>query len=139
MAGRADKQLATLLNLCNAGNILDAEWSNITGLIEDYFLFNQVKEDWPEPDSEEMENVQTQDVCDIETEKEDIVEEAVVHIEGAVGYNCDEIYCNGAPAEMHLNAWNVLSVCIIYNIAWRSQQLLKSLGIPHTAWFHELP
>ena len=33
-----------------------------------------------------MENVQTQDVCDIETEKEvDVVEEAVVHIEGVAG------------------------------------------------------
>ena len=85
MAGRAEKQLATLLNSCNAGNILDAARSDITALIEDYFLSDQVEEDWPESDSEdEMENVQ--DACDIETEKEDdVVEEAVVHIEGAAG------------------------------------------------------
>ena len=52
-----------------------------------------------------MENVQTQDVCDIETEKEvDVVEEAVVHIEGVAGQNCDEMECNGAPAEMHRQA-----------------------------------
>ena len=69
MAGRAEKRLATLLNSCNAGSILDAAGSDITALIEDYFLSNQVEEDWPESDSEdEMENVQ--DVCDIETEKE---------------------------------------------------------------------
>ena len=68
MAGRAEKRLATLLNSCNAGNILDAARSDITALIEDYFLFDQVEEDWSESDSEdEMENVQA--VCDIETEK----------------------------------------------------------------------
>ena len=102
----AEKRLATLLNSCNAGNILDAARSDITGLIEDYFLSDQVEENWPESDSkDEMENVQTQDVCDIETEKEDdVVEEAVVHIEGAAGYNCDEMDCNGAPAEMHRQA-----------------------------------
>ena len=101
MAGRAEKRLATLLNSCNAGNILDAARSDITALIEDYFLSDQVEEDWPESDSEdEMENAQ--DECDIETEKEDdVAEEAVVHIEGAAGYNCAEIDCNGAPAEMH--------------------------------------
>ena len=104
MAGKAEKWLATLLNSCNAGNILDAARSDITALIEDYFLSNQVEEDWPESDSEdEMENVQ--DVCDIKTKKEDdVVEEAVVHIEGAAGYNCAEIDCNGAPAEMHRQA-----------------------------------
>ena len=66
-------------------------------LIEDHFLSDQVEEDWPESDSEdEMENAQ--DVCDIENEKEDdVVEEAVVHIEGAAGYNCAETVCNGAP------------------------------------------
>ena len=98
MAGRAEKRLATLLNSCDAGNILDAARSDITALIEDYFLSDQVEEDWSESDSEdEMENVQ--DVCDNETEKED-----VVHIEGAAGYNCAEIDCNGAPAEMHRQA-----------------------------------
>lgn len=104
MAERAEKRLATLLNSCNAGNILDAARSDITALIEDYFLSDQVEEDWPESDSEdEMENAQ--DVCDIETEKEDdVAEEAVVHIEGAAGYNCAEIDCNGAPAEMHRQA-----------------------------------
>ena len=103
MAGRAEKRLATLLNSCDAGNILDAARSDITALIEDYFLSDQVEEDWPESDSEdEMENAQ--DVCDIETEKEDDVEEVVVHIEGAAGYNCAEIECNGAPAEMHRQA-----------------------------------
>ena len=30
MAGRAEKRLATLLNSCNAGNILDAARSDIT-------------------------------------------------------------------------------------------------------------
>ena len=71
MAGRAEKRLATLLNSCDAGNILDAARSDITALI-DYFLSDQVEKDWPESDSEdEMENVQ--DVCDIETEKEDDV------------------------------------------------------------------
>ena len=96
--------MATLLNLCNAGNILDAARSDITALIEGYFLSDQVEEDWPESDSEdEMENAQ--DVCDIETEKEDdVVEEAVVHIEGAAGYNCAKMDCNGAPAEMHRQA-----------------------------------
>ena len=85
---------------------MDAARSDITALTEDYFLSDQVEEDRPESDSEdEMENVQTQDVCDIETEKEDVVvEEAVVHIEGAAGYNCAEIDCNGAPAEMHRQA-----------------------------------
>ena len=104
MAGRAEKRLATLLNSCNAGNILDAARSDITALIEDYFLSDQVEEDWSKSDSEdEMENVQ--DVCDIETEKEDdVVEESVVHIEGSAGYNCAEIDCNGAPAEMHRQA-----------------------------------
>ena len=38
MAGRAEKRLATLPNSCNAGTILDAARSDITGLIEDYFL-----------------------------------------------------------------------------------------------------
>ena len=38
---------------------------------------------------DEMENAQ--DMCDIKTEKEDdVVEEAGVHIEGTVGYNCAE-------------------------------------------------
>ena len=86
MAGRAEKRLATLLNSCNGGNILDPARSDIISH-EDHFLSDQAEEEWPESDSEdEMENVQTQDVCYIETEKEDdFVEEAVVHIEGAAG------------------------------------------------------
>ena len=102
MAGRAEKRLATLLNSCDAGNILDAARSDITALIEDYFLSDQVEEDWSKSDSEdEMENVQ--DVCDIETEKEDDVAKKLSFISKVQRdiINCAEIDCNGAPAEMH--------------------------------------
>ena len=42
MAERDEKRLATLLNSCRAGNSLDAAREDITGLIEDYFLSDQV-------------------------------------------------------------------------------------------------
>ena len=105
MAGRTEKRLTMLLNSCNAGNILDAARSDIMALIEDYFLSDQVEEDWSESDSEdEMENVQ--DVCDIETEKEDDVAKKLSFISKVQRdiINCAEIGCNGAPAEMHRQA-----------------------------------
>ena len=63
MAGRTEKRLATLLNLCNAGNILDAARSDITALIEDYFLSDQFEEDWPESDSEDEMDLRMHKTC----------------------------------------------------------------------------
>ena len=63
MSGRAEKRLATLLNSCNAENILVAARSDIMALIEDHFLSDQVEEDWPESDSEDEMDLRMHKTC----------------------------------------------------------------------------